>query len=90
MVFKMVMKWPAIAVKAMMVNDMVMETTMMTAIEIDMAMTRMAVEMVMAITILMAMEMVMMKLVMMAIELTMGVVKVTAMEPKPIVELHTF
>ena len=90
MVFKMVMKWPAIAVKAMMVNEMVMETTMMTAIEIDMAMTRMAVEMVMAITILMAMEMVMMKLVMMVIEVTMGVVKVTAMEPKPIVELHTF
>ena len=52
MVFKMVMKWPAIAVKAMMVNEMVMETTMMTAIEIAMAMTRMAVEMVMAITIL--------------------------------------
>ena len=80
-----------------MMNEMVMETTMMTAIEIDMAMTRMAVKMVMAITILMAMEMVMvkdvkvmMKLVMMAIELTMGVVKVTAMEPKPIVELHTF
>ena len=94
MVFKMVMKWPAIAVKAMMVNEMVMETTMMTAIEIAMAMTRMAVEMVMAITILMAMEMVMvkdvkvmMKLVMMAIELTMGVVKVTAMEPKPTDEL---
>ena len=92
MVFKMVMKWPAIAVKAMMVNEMVMETTMMTAIEIDMAMTRMAVEMVMAITILMAVEMVMVKdvKVMMAIELTMGVVKVTAREPKPIAELHTF
>ena len=97
MVFKMVRKWPAIAVNAMMMNEMVMETTMMIAIEMDMAMTRMAVEMVMAITILMAMEMVMvkdvkvmMKMVMMAIELTMGVVKVTAIEPKPIVELHTF
>ena len=85
MVFKMVMKWPAIAVKAMMENEMVMETTMMTAIEIDMAMTRMAVEMVMVKDVK-----VMMKLVMVAIELTMGVVKVTAMEPKPIVELHTF
>ena len=30
MVFKMVMKWPAIAVKAMMMNEMVIETTMMT------------------------------------------------------------
>ena len=48
--------------------------------------------MVMAITILMAVEMVMVKdvKVMMAIELTMGVVKVTAREPKPIAELHTF
>ena len=75
-----------------MMNEMLMETTMMTAIEIDMAMTRMAVEMVMAITILMAVvEMVMVKdvKVIMAIELTMGVVKVTAMEPKPIVELCT-
>ena len=69
----------------------------MTAMEVDMAMTRIAVEMVMAMTILMAVEMViakdvkvMMKLVMMAIKLKVVEVKVTAMEPKPIVELHTF
>lgn len=69
----------------------------MTAMEVDMAMTRIAVEMVMAMTILMAVEMViakdakvMMKLVMMAIKLKVVEVKVTAMEPKPIVELQTF